>query len=303
MQTRTGMLRSTCIVVATCGIAVLLLWGGCNPFCPPPTPSPEGEGTAEGTPEGTPEGEPEGAADGEGAFDGLCRADCSYEVINVFPHDPAAFTQGLVYVDGSLYEGTGLYGQSALREVDLLTGQVFRLHELDDKFFGEGITVFGDRVVQLTWRKNTGFVYDLASFDLVQEFSYPTEGWGITHDSEQLIMSDGTATLYFWNPETFAETGRVTVRDGSTPVSRLNELEYIRGEVYANVWQTDLIARIDPKTGNVLGWLYLDGLLDAGEKQSGAVLNGIAYDEASDRLFVTGKLWPKLFEIRLIPRK
>jgi glutaminyl-peptide cyclotransferase len=188
-----------------------------------------------------------------------------------------------------------------LRRVALETGEVQRMHQLADQYFGEGITVYGDRIIQLTWQSRVGFVYDKDSFELLQEFSYPTEGWGITHDGTRLIMSDGTANLYFWDPQSFKEIGRVQVYDERGPVVRLNELEYIQGEVYANVWQTNRIARIDPETGRVVGWIDLSGLLSAEDMvQPVDVLNGIAYDPAGDRLFVTGKLWPKVFEIQLV---
>ena len=226
----------------------------------------------------------------------------TYQVINAYPHDPNAFTQGLVYEDGIFYEGTGLYGQSSLRQVDVTSGEVQQMISLDDQYFGEGITVWEDRIIQLTWQENTGFVYDKTSFDRLQEFNYPTEGWGITHDDQILIMSDGTATLYFWDPGTLAEIGHVDVFDENGPVVRLNELEYVEGEVWANVWQTNLIARIDPATGQVVGWIDLTGLLDtAVVTQPVDVLNGIAYDAATGRIFVTGKLWPQVYEIELIP--
>jgi len=228
----------------------------------------------------------------------------TYEVVNVYPHDHGAFTQGLVFENGFLYEGTGLRGQSTLRKVTLETGDVVQIHQLPSRFFGEGIAIYGDRIVQLTWQSRQGFVYDKDSFALLRDFSYPTEGWGITHDGERLIMSDGTSTLYFLHPDTFEETGRVEVKDDGQPIQLLNELEYIHGEVYANVWQTDRIARINPETGAVTGWIDLKGLMSANERAgSGAVLNGIAYDAAGDRLFVTGKLWPKLFELVLRPRE
>jgi glutamine cyclotransferase len=225
----------------------------------------------------------------------------SYNIVNTYPHDPDAFTQGLVFDDGVLYEGTGLYGQSSLRRVELETGDVLQVRELSDQFFGEGITIFGDRIIQLTWQSNIGFVYDKDRFELLQEFSYSTEGWGITHDGTRLIMSDGTSKLRFLDPQTFEEIGQVEVFDSNGPVTRLNELEYVEGEIYANVWQTDRIARIAPETGRVTGWIDLEGLLDV-EDYSGKVdvLNGIAYDGQTDRLFVTGKLWPKLFEIELV---
>ncbi|TRO53708.1 glutaminyl-peptide cyclotransferase [Candidatus Bathyarchaeota archaeon] len=223
----------------------------------------------------------------------------TYEVVKEYPHDPNAFTQGLVMEEGILYEGTGLYGSSTLRRVDLETGDVLQVHELSDKFFGEGITVFGNRVIQLTWKAETGFVYDIHSFDLIGEFSYSTQGWGITNDGASLIMSDGTANLYFLNPETYEVTGQVEVRD-KEPILRLNELEYINGEVYANVWQTDKIAIINPNTGQVTGWIDLTGIYTPESSNTDDVLNGIAYDTETNRLFVTGKKWTQLFQIKLI---
>jgi glutamine cyclotransferase len=226
----------------------------------------------------------------------------SYELVNTYPHDPAAFTQGLSYQDGVLYEGTGLNGQSSLRRVELETGAVLQRVDLPPQYFGEGITVFSDTIVQLTWRSQLGFVYDKASFTRLGEFVYPTEGWGITNDGARLIMSDGSATLYFLDPASFERIGQVEVADSNGPVLRLNELEYVEGEVFANVWQTERVARIDPQTGRVTGWIDLAGLLGPEDRvQPVDVLNGIAYDAASKRLFVTGKLWPKLFEIELTP--
>jgi glutamine cyclotransferase len=225
-----------------------------------------------------------------------------YRIVNAFPHDPNAYTQGLVFRDGVLYEGTGLLGHSTLRKVALETGGVLQYHRLADHFFGEGITIYGDRIIQLTWQSNTGFVYDKGSFERLREFHYPTEGWGLTHDGERLIMSDGTATLHFLDPDSLREIARIDVYDNSGPVVMLNELEYINGEVYANVWLTEHIARIDPQTGRVVGWIDLSGLYEIPDTLQGiAVLNGIAYDRHSDRLFVTGKLWPRLFEIELVP--
>ncbi len=225
----------------------------------------------------------------------------TYRVVNSFPHDPEALTQGLVFDNGTLFEGTGLYGKSTLRQVELETGAVLRSLSLASQYFGEGITIYKDQVVQLSWRSNTGFLYDKDSFELLQTFSYPTEGWGITQDGVRLIVSDGTSTLYFWDPVTFKEIGRIEVHDQDGRVTRLNELEYVRGEVFANVWYTDRIAIINPHTGRVRGWINLEGLLDS-ETGAGSsdVLNGIAYDAENDRLFVTGKRWPKLLEIRLI---
>jgi glutaminyl-peptide cyclotransferase len=225
----------------------------------------------------------------------------TYEVINVYPHDPAAFTQGLVFDGDTLYEGTGLNGRSSLRRVDLATGQVQQQVDLDPAYFGEGITVWGETIVQLTWQSQRGFVYDKSTFQQQAQFTYPTQGWGITHDGRRLIMSDGSATLYFWDPATFTPVDEISVYDLDGPVYSLNELEYIEGEIFANIWQTDEIARIDPVTGQVLGWIDLSGLLTPQERAQADVLNGIAYQPATDRLFVTGKLWPKLFEIRLLP--
>jgi glutamine cyclotransferase len=225
----------------------------------------------------------------------------SYNIVNTYSHDPDAFTQGLVIDDGVLYEGTGRYGQSSLRRVELETGDILQIRELSDQFFGEGIAIYGDEIIQLTWQSHIGFVYDKNSFELLQEFAYSTQGWGITYDGTRLIMSDGTSTLHFLDPQGFGEIGHVEVFDNDGPVTKLNELEYVQGEIYANVWQTDRIARIAPETGRVVGWIDLGGLLSAEDRsQPVDVLNGIAYDADNDRLFVTGKLWPKLFEIELI---
>jgi glutaminyl-peptide cyclotransferase len=223
----------------------------------------------------------------------------TYEVVKVYPHDQNAFTQGLFIEKGVLYEGTGLYGKSTLRRVDLETGNVLQMHALSDEFFGEGITVFGDRIIQLTWQSGKGFVYNKSSFELLHEFEYPNEGWGITHDGSQLIMSDGTATLYFLDPETFEKVGQIEVNDNG-PVTNLNELEYINGEIYANIWMETKIAIINPQTGQVTAWIDLTGICSQENNGPNSVLNGIAYDAEDDRLFVTGKLWSQLFEIRLI---
>jgi len=224
----------------------------------------------------------------------------TYDVVNVYPHDVGAFTQGLVFDDGALYEGTGLYGQSSLRRVELETGTVLQSYNLSDEFFGEGVTVFGDKIVQLTWRSNKGFVYDKYSFDLLAEFSYPTEGWGITYDGSRLIMSDGSANLYFLDPVSFERIRQVEVRDVEAgAVANLNELEYVEGYVYANIWYDERIAVIDPGSGQVVRWIDLSGLRDL-VSPGADVLNGIAFDVEGDRLFVTGKRWSKLFEIDLI---
>lgn len=226
----------------------------------------------------------------------------TYRIVNTYPHDPEAFTQGLVYYDGLLYEGTGRWGESSLREVALETGSVIRSHALEQQYFGEGIALLNDKIYQLTWQEQTGFVYDRAGFNTLQTFNYPTEGWGITHDGQRLIVSDGTSTIYFWDPNTLQEIGRITVRDDQGPINRLNELEFINGEIWANIWMTNLIARISPETGAVLGYVDLTGLLDTSTlTQPVDVLNGIAYDPQTGRIFVTGKLWPTLFEIEVIP--
>jgi glutamine cyclotransferase len=225
-----------------------------------------------------------------------------YRVVHVFPHDSQAFTQGLVYLDGVFYEGTGLNGRSTIRKVKIETGQVMQIQKLDSQYFGEGIAIVNDTLFQLTWQSGVAFLYDRATFTRTGTFSYTGEGWGLTHDGRQLIMSDGTATLRFIDPASHKEISRLAVRDGGKPVLNLNELEYIKGEIFANVWETDRIARISPKTGEVTGWIDLKGLLTPGEQARGTdVLNGIAYDAAGDRLFVTGKLWPKVFEIRIVP--
>jgi len=225
----------------------------------------------------------------------------TYNIVNTYPHDRNAFTEGLVFEDGVLYEGTGLLEQSTLRRVELETGDILQIRELSDEFFGEGMTIYENKIIQLTWQSNIGFVYDKNSFELLQEFNYSTDGWGITHDGERLIMSDGTPTLHFLDPQTFEEIGQLEVSGNDGPVTRLNELEYIQGEIYANVWQTDRVARIAPGTGRVVGWVDLAGLLTAEDLSEPVdVLNGIAYDANTDRLFVTGKWWPKLFEIELI---
>jgi glutaminyl-peptide cyclotransferase len=228
----------------------------------------------------------------------------TYQIIHTYPHDPHAFTQGLVYLNGVLYEGTGLEQQSSIRKVNLETGEVLQKHDVPGEYFGEGIVIWKDRLLELTWKAEKGFIYDLASFTPKSEFPYPGEGWGLTTDGKRIIMSDGSADLRFWDPETLKETGRITVTDDGRPVTQLNELEWVKGEIYANVWQTDRIARIDPKTGKVTGWINCYGLLTPADRADDTdVLNGIAYDAKGDRLFVTGKKWPKLFEIKLVKRQ
>ena len=225
-----------------------------------------------------------------------------YRIVKVFPHDPQAFTQGLTYVDGALYEGTGLNGRSSIRKVRLENGEVLQIQKIDAQYFGEGITVLGNTLFSLTWQSGVGFIFDRASLSRAGTFTYRGEGWGLTHDGARLIMSDGTAYLRFLDKTTQKETGRMQVRDGEQPVADLNELEYVKGEVLANVWKTDRIARISPKDGRVTGWIDLAGLLPPSERAGADVLNGIAYDAAADRLFVTGKQWPRVFEIKLVTR-
>lgn len=226
----------------------------------------------------------------------------TYKIVNSYPHDPQAFTQGLAFDDGFLYEGTGLHGRSTLRKVELTSGKVIRSLRLPRRFFGEGIAVLDQRIIQLTWRSKVAFVYGKRDFELQQTFPYPSEGWGLTHDGTRLILSDGTATLRFLDPHNFREIDRVEVFDDTGSVQGLNELEYVRGEIFANVWRSDRIARIAPATGRVTGWIDLSGILPKQDRETPVdVLNGIAYDAARGRLFVTGKLWPKLFEIELRP--
>lgn len=227
----------------------------------------------------------------------------TYTVVAAFPHDPSAYTQGLVTHDGALYESTGLNGQSSLRKVDLRTGKVLKSIPLSKTIFGEGLAIFQNRIFQLTWLNHTGFVYDLDTFRRVAEFSYEGEGWGLTQDGRSLILSDGTDKIRFIHPATFKTERVISVSLNGRRVTNINELEYIQSEIYANVWQQDILIRIDPANGTVLGLIDLTGLLpEKSADETENVLNGIAYDEKKDRLFVTGKRWPKLFEIRLIKR-
>jgi glutamine cyclotransferase len=226
----------------------------------------------------------------------------SYRIVHVYPHDATAFTQGLVFVNGMLYESTGLFGHSSLRMVDIASGRVLQKHDLAAKYFGEGLTDWQSHLIQLTWQSHLGFVYDTFSFRTLRTFTYPWEGWGLTHDSRHLILSDGTAVLHLLDPSTFKPAGKIQVTADGQPVLNLNELEYIHGEIYANIWETNRIARISPATGKVIEWIDLSGLRPSSIQQNdNAVLNGIAYDSQHDRLFVTGKLWPNLYEVKLIP--
>ena len=226
-----------------------------------------------------------------------------FRVIHVYPHDPSAFTQGLEYRAGFLYESTGLHGRSTLRKETLETGQVVESVSLRPEFFGEGITVMNQQIFQLTWESHAGFIYDQTSFRELRTFTYPGEGWGLANDGQFIYMSDGSSEIRVLDPRTLAERGRIAVHDGARLIAMLNELECVRGQIYANIWRSDRIARIMPETGDVIGWIDLSGLMPKEERRDDeAVLNGIAYDSISDRLFVTGKLWPKLFEIQLVAK-
>jgi len=223
-----------------------------------------------------------------------------FKVVAVYPHDPRAFTQGLVIRGGRLYEGTGQYGASTLRRVDLATGNVEKSRSLTQEYFGEGVAVLGNKVYQITWKNGAGFVYDLDSFNVEKTFRYTGEGWGLTDDGERLIMSDGTATIRFIDPQTFETVRELTVHDDDKPVDKLNELEFVNGEIWSNVWYDDRIARISPADGAILGWIDLSSLYPQSARGSEAVLNGIAYDATAKRLFVTGKNWPQLYEIQVV---
>lgn len=225
----------------------------------------------------------------------------SYLVVNSYPHDPKAFTQGLVWDRNSVFEGTGKRGRSSLRKVELFTGKVLKQIDHEQSIFAEGITVFKNRIYQLTWKNNIVFVYDRNDFSQIKSYPYPREGWGITHNNHHLIVSDGTPTLYFLDPDTLNNKGKITVHDNSGPIKYINELEYIKGRIYANVWKSNRIAIIHPDTGFVTGWIDLSGLANRLKyNHKPDVLNGIMYDSTEDRLFVTGKFWPTLFEIKLV---
>lgn len=279
----------------------------------------EGEPLSEGQPEGI-----EGGSSENESSTVACLGDCSYRIVNTYCHDRAAFTQGLQFEDGVLYEGTGEFCCSQLRRVELATGKVLKAVNIAEDFcmeplqncngamtcsqaasvFGEGITIFGGRIIQLTWQDCIAFVYDKETMTFQSSFTYNHQGWGITHDGARLIISDGTDTIRFYDPFAYVEVGSIQVRDNGAPVRQLNELEYIQGHIWANVWQTDRIVKIDPATGNVVAKINLAGILPAEDRQPTTdVLNGIAYDAANDRLFVTGKRWPKLFEIALVQQK
>ncbi|HYE73944.1 MAG TPA: glutaminyl-peptide cyclotransferase [Blastocatellia bacterium] len=223
-----------------------------------------------------------------------------YEIVNVYPHDPHAYTQGLLYDNGFLYESTGQHGESSLRKVELQTGKVIQRRDIDQIYFAEGLALLQGKLFQLTWQDNKGFIYDLETFAPQGEFTYSGEGWGLTHDGSSLIMSDGSNELRFLDPSTFRVERTIRVYEKENRLSELNELEYVKGEIFANIWQQDRVARIDPESGKLLGMIEMKGLLpDQDRLPNTDVLNGIAYDPSQDRLFVTGKYWPKLFEIKL----
>jgi glutamine cyclotransferase len=225
-----------------------------------------------------------------------------YRIVHVYPHDPGAFTQGLIYLNGHLYESTGLRGHSSLREEDL-SGRLLKYVALPNRYFGEGLTNWGNELIQLTWTSHTALVYNLKTFQFIRTFHCPYQGWGLTQDGKDLIESDGSSTLHFIDPATFQTVRNLKVTADGKPVTQLNELEYIHGVIYSNVWHSNRIARISPVTGKVLSWIDLSGLLPPGTVTNPeAVLNGIAYDPVHNRLFVTGKLWPKLFQIEVVPK-
>jgi glutaminyl-peptide cyclotransferase len=226
----------------------------------------------------------------------------TYKVIHTYPHDAQAFTQGLIFLDGQLYESTGLNGHSSLRAVNLETGKAEQFKEIPQEYFAEGLTNWGSTLIQLTWKAQIAFVYDRFSFRQLKTLSYTGEGWGLTQDGKNIILSDGSANLRFLDPTTFKVVRTIKVTDNGKAIDQLNELEYVHGEIYSNIWYSNKIARISPQTGKVLGWIDLTGIISPSELSSdGAVLNGIAYDAKHDRLFITGKLWPKLFEIKVVP--
>lgn len=227
-----------------------------------------------------------------------------FRVVTEYPHDASAFTQGLVFTDGRLYEGTGKKGESSLRRIELKTGRIEQIVLLDSALFGEGITVFDGKIFQLTWQNRLGIIYDQKTFESLSTFRYTGEGWGLTHDGKRLILSDGTSTIRFLDPKAFEVVKRIKVKAGNSLIDQLNELEFRKGEILANVWHTNRIARISPDSGEVLGWIDLTGLYPERQRQSREdVLNGIAYDEANDRLLVTGKNWPKIYEIEIVPQR
>lgn len=230
-------------------------------------------------------------------------AEYTFRMVHRYPHDSKAFTQGLAFHDGYLYESTGVHGQSSLRRVELETGKVLQKVDLAAQYFGEGLAFWKERILQLTWTNGVGFIYNKDTFQMEDQFRYPTEGWGITTDDSRWILSDGTSYLYFLDPDNRRVERWLEVKEGTNSIHQLNELEYIKGEIFANIWQQDRIARISPVSGQVLGWIDLKDLLPLPDRQNADVLNGIAYDDKGNRLFVTGKYWPYVYEIRLVPKE
>jgi glutamine cyclotransferase len=227
----------------------------------------------------------------------------SYEIVHTYPHDRGAFTEGLFFHDGYLYESTGMNGQSSIRKVELASGRVVKQRDLPNDVFGEGIVDWKNELIGLTWKNQEGYVFDLDSFDFEHKFAYSGEGWGMTRNDRNLLMSDGTSTIRVLDPATLKQVGAINVTMQGQPIDQINELEWIKGQIYANIWQTNRIARIDPKTGHVTAWIDMSGLLSHSDREAAGadVLNGIAYDAKTDRMFVTGKYWPNLFEIKLVP--
>ena len=227
-----------------------------------------------------------------------------YKVVATYPHSTESYTEGFFYLDGVFYEGTGINGHSAVMAIAVETGRILQRHDLPSEYFGEGIVDWGPNIYEWTWKSHVCFVYDRFSLRMVNQFTYTGEGWGMTRTAKELITSDGSATLRFRDPETFRETRHILVKDGRKVVSQLNELEFIKGEIYANVWHSDRIARISPQDGHVIAWIDLSGLLPADQRiDAESVLNGIAYDPQHDRLFVTGKRWAEVFEIEIVRRR
>ena len=294
------------LVLASIAVVAILVLGAAilvfvnnnkNQAHPSPTPTPTATSTVEPTLTPTPELTPTPSPTAPAIV-----THYTYNIVNTYPHDTNAFTEGLFYADGFLYESTGLNGASSLRRVDLTTGNVLQEAIVPSQDFGEGITIVNETIIQLTWQSHIGFIYDKTTFTLMGNFSYTTEGWGLAFDGKQLIMSDGTDNLYFLDPVTFQRTGQIQVYDGYNTVVNINELEYINGDIYANIWQTNTIAIINPYTGQVKAWIDLTGLPSENNSNPNAVLNGIAYDHITNRLFVTGKDWPSLYQIELIPQ-
>ncbi|MCE5207061.1 MAG: glutaminyl-peptide cyclotransferase [Chloroflexi bacterium] len=226
----------------------------------------------------------------------------AYQVTNQFPHDSGAFTEGLAIHNNVLYEATGIYGRSSIRKIDLESGRIEKIRYLSDEYFGEGLAIIDEKIIWITWQSNTGFVLDLDSFEVIDSFSYDHEGWGLAYDGSKLFMSDGSDIIHILEPDNFTETGTIHISDNGAPVEMINELEFIEGDLYANIWQTTFIAKIDPVSGNVTGWLDLNALLEQFEtiRHPVDVLNGIAYNNESKQIFITGKYWPKVFEIEIL---